>query len=237
MTSAAHELISGLSAGLAANGHARPLSPGQRSSRSRGAPNDHMRELVINGRRIADDTGAYVIAEIGHNHQGSLHQAEQLVRAAAAAGAHAVKLQKRDNKALFTRAMYNRPYEGGNSFGATYGAHREALEFDRREYVRLARLAADLGVDFFATAFDPASVEFVDALDLPAIKIASGDLTNPPLLRYAAETGRPLIVSTGGATMDDVRRAADTILPINTNLVLLQCTAVYPADPSDLNSR
>jgi sialic acid synthase len=194
-----------------------------------------MHELDIAGRRVADDTGAYVIAEIGHNHQGSLETAEQLLRAAAAAGAHAAKLQKRDNRTLFTKAMYSQAYVGRNSFGATYGEHRQALEFGRDEYVRLAELAAELDLDLFSTAFDVPSVDFLVELDLPVIKIASADVTNTPLLRYAAETGKTLIVSTGGATMEEVRRACDTILPINTNLALLQCTAIYPAAPADLN--
>jgi len=194
-----------------------------------------MHEIQIGGRRVGDDTGAYVIAEIGHNHQGSLEQAETLLREAAAAGADAAKLQKRDNKTLFTKAMYRQPYEGRNSFGRTYGQHREALEFGRHEFKHLAELAAELGLDFFSTAFDVPSVDFLVDLDLPAIKIASADVTNTPLLRYAADTGKPLIVSTGGASMEEVRRACDTILAINPNLALLQCTAIYPAAPADLN--
>ncbi|HKT05006.1 MAG TPA: N-acetylneuraminate synthase family protein [Rugosimonospora sp.] len=194
-----------------------------------------MRELRIADQRIADDTDAYVIAEIGHNHEGSLEKCEQLFRAAAASGARAAKLQKRDNKRLFTEAMYNQPYTGRNSYGPTYGAHREALEFGEAEYRHLAALAAELGIHFFSTAFDLPSVDFCVAMGLPAIKIASADLTNTPLLSYAAKTGKPLIVSTGGGAMEDVRRAVDTILPVNPNLALLQCTAVYPAAPADLN--
>ncbi|SDX83344.1 N-acetylneuraminate synthase/sialic acid synthase [Amycolatopsis xylanica] len=194
-----------------------------------------MRELHIGDTRVADDTEAYVIAEIGHNHGGSLDKAEELFRQAAASGASAAKLQKRDNQALFTKAMYNEPYTGRNSYGPTYGAHREALEFGRREYVHLAGVAAELGIDFISTAFDLPSVDFLAELDLPAIKIASADLTNTPLLAYAAKSGKPLIVSTGGADMSDVRRAMDTILPITTEVTLLQCTAVYPATPQDLN--
>jgi len=194
-----------------------------------------LRELRIGDRRIADDTDAYVIAEIGHNHEGSLERAEELFRQAAAGGAHAAKLQKRDNRSLFTKAMYNEPYTGRNSYGATYGLHREALEFGRAEYRHLAAVAADLGIDFLSTAFDLPSVDFLVDLDLPAIKIASADVTNTPLLAYAAKTGKPLIISTGGATMDEVRRACDTVLPINSDVALLQCTAVYPAAPSDLH--
>ncbi|TDC84977.1 N-acetylneuraminate synthase [Micromonospora sp. KC606] len=194
-----------------------------------------LRELRIGGRRISDDTEAYVIAEIGHNHEGSLERAEELFRQAAAAGAHAAKLQKRDNWSLFTKAMYNEPYTGRNSYGPTYGLHREALEFGRAEYVHLAGVAAELGIDFMSTAFDQPSVDFLVDVDLPAIKIASADVTNTPLLAYAAKADKPLVLSTGGATMDEVRRACDTILPLNPNLALLQCTAVYPAAPSDLN--
>lgn len=194
-----------------------------------------MHELNIAGRRIADDTGAYVIAELGHNHQGSVEQAEKLLGAAAEAGAHAAKLQKRDNETLFTKDFFTKAYGGRNSFGATYGKHRQALEFGRDEYVHLAALAAHLGIDLFSTAFDMPSVDFLVELDLPVIKIASADVTNTPLLRYAAQTQRTLVVSTGGATMDEVRRACDTILAVNHRLALLQCTAVYPAAPADLN--
>jgi sialic acid synthase len=193
------------------------------------------REMIIAGQVIADDTDAYVIAEIGHNHEGDLAKAEELFIKAAQAGANAAKLQKRDNKSLFTSAMYNEPYTGRNSYGPTYGTHREALEFGRAEYRHLAAVAAELGIDLLSTAFDRPSVDFLVDIDVPAIKLASADLTNTPLLGYAAQTGKPLIISTGGADMDDVRRACDTILPLNPNLAVLQCTARYPAAPADLH--
>jgi N-acetylneuraminate synthase/sialic acid synthase len=97
---------------------------------------------------------------------------------------NAVKLQKRDNRTLYTRAMYNMPYENENSFGPTYGAHREALEFGREEYAELQRYARELGLTMFATAFDFRSADFLADLDMPAYKMASGDLKNIPLLRY-----------------------------------------------------
>lgn len=194
-----------------------------------------LRELAIADRTVSDSTDAYVIAEIGHNHEGSLAKAEDLFRRAAQAGASAAKLQKRDNKSLFTRAMYNQPYTGRNSYGPTYGQHREALEFGRDEYLHLAKLADELGIDFISTAFDFASVDFIFDLDLPAIKLASADLTNTPLLNYVAKTGKPLILSTGGADIDDVRRACDAVLSINPSLAILQCTAIYPAPPSKSN--
>jgi len=158
------------------------------------------RFLTIDDTTITDDSDCYLIAEIGHNHQGSLEKCRELFRAAKECGADAVKLQKRDNRSLYTRAMYEKPYDNENSFGPTYGAHREALEFGREEYVELKRYAAELGITFFATAFDVPSADFLAALDMPAYKLASGDLSNLPLLRHVARIGRPVIVSTGGAT-------------------------------------
>ena len=135
----------------------------------------------------------------------------EAVRAAAECGATAVKLQKRENSTLFTREMYDKPYENENSYGATYGEHREFLEFDRAEYLELKACAEELGLDFFATAFDIASVDFLEEIDLPAYKVASADVTNVPLLRRLAETGKPIILSTGGAQLEDVRRAHDIL--------------------------
>jgi sialic acid synthase len=195
------------------------------------------RELTIDGVRIADDTDCWVIAEIGHNHQGSLDQAKELFAEAARCGANAVKLQKRDNTSLYTREFFNKPYENENSYGPTYGLHREALEFGRAEYEELKAFTAELGVTFFATAFDFASANMLADIDMPAYKIASGDLTNTPLLRHVAEIGKPMIMSTGGGTLDDVRRAYETVVEINPQLALLQCTAGYPAEWSELDLR
>ncbi len=195
------------------------------------------RQLTINGFEISDDSDCYVIAEIGHNHQGSLEKAKQLFKAAAECGVNAVKLQKRDNKTMFTKAAYDKPYENENSFGATYGEHREALEFGRAEYVELKNYAKELGVTMFSTAFDIPSADFLADLDMPLYKIASGDLKNTPLLRHVAKFGKPMIISTGGANMEDVQRAHDTIMPLNERLAILQCTSSYPAEHHDLNLR
>ena len=194
-----------------------------------------MRELTIGGRQIGDGTPTFVIAEIGHNHQGDLEKAKALMRAAADCGADAVKVQKRDNRSLFTRELYDAPYDNENSFGATYGEHREALELDREGFLALRELARELGVVFFSTAFDAVSADFLAELDMPAFKLASGDLRNLPLLRHVASLGKPMVVSTGGATIADVDRAVETILPLNEQLCVLQCTAAYPVDVSELH--
>jgi sialic acid synthase len=194
-----------------------------------------VRELTIDGRRIADDTDCFVIAEIGHNHQGSVEKAEELFVLAKQCGVDAVKLQKRDNRRLLTRELFDSPYDNENSFGATYGEHREALELDRAGYAELQACARELGLVFFATAFDEASADLLEELDLPAYKIASGDLRNTPLLRHVASFGKPLLVSTGGAALEDVDRAVDAITAVNPRLCLLQCTAAYPAIVEELN--
>jgi N-acetylneuraminate synthase/sialic acid synthase len=192
-------------------------------------------ELVVDGRVIARDGPAYVIAEIGHNHQGEVEKAKALVRAARECGADAVKLQKRDNATLYTRALYDAPYDNEHSFGRTYGEHREALELSAAEWLELREFSREEGITLFGTVFDEPSADFLHELDLPAFKIASGDLTNTPLLRHVAALGRPIFLSTGGGTMEDVERAVDTILPLNAQLCVMQCTAAYPCEVEELN--
>lgn len=195
------------------------------------------RELVIDSTRIDDESECYVIAEIGHNHQGNVGKAKELFARAKECGVNAVKLQKRDNRSLYTRSMYDSPYNFENSFGPTYGAHREALEFGIDEYLELVGYARQLDLTLFATAFDFVSADFLAELQMPAFKIASGDVKNTPLLKHVAKLGKPMIVSTGGATMEDVERAYDTIMPINPQLCLMQCTANYPVEAADMNLR
>jgi sialic acid synthase len=195
------------------------------------------RQLIIGDRVISDDSDCYVIAEIGHNHQGSLKTALELFKAAAECGVSAAKLQKRDNRGLFTKAAYDKSYDNENSFGATYGEHREALEFGKVEYEELQAESAKLGIEFFSTAFDIKSADFLAELNIPAFKIASGDIKNTPLLKHVAKIGKPMIISTGGATMEDVQRAHDAIMPINPRLCIMQCTAGYPAEFAELDLR
>jgi sialic acid synthase len=194
-----------------------------------------MRELIIDNFVINDESKCFVIAEVGHNHQGSVDTAKQIFVKAKEAGADAVKLQKRNNKHLFTKEMYDSHYDNRNAYGDTYGAHRDALEFGLEEYVELQQYANELGLIFFATPFDLPSVDFLEKLNVPMYKIASGDLKSTPLLKYVAQTGKPVLVSTGGGEMDDVRRAFDVITAENSNIAILQCTAAYPCKPEEMN--
>jgi sialic acid synthase len=193
------------------------------------------RHLTVDGFDIHDGSDVYVIAEIGHNHQGDVEKAKQLVHAAKECGCNAVKLQKRSNRTLYTREFYEQPYDNEFSFGATYGQHRDALELGPGAYRELQAYAREQRIALFATAFDFESADFLGELDVPAFKLASGDLKNTPLQRYVAGFGKPIFLSTGGGTLEDVQRAVDTILPLNEQLCVLQCTAAYPAAADDLN--
>jgi sialic acid synthase len=193
--------------------------------------------LKIDGFDIHDGGDCFVIAEIGHNHQGSLEQAKAMVTMAKDCGANAVKVQKRSNRALYTREFFEQPYDNEFSFGKTYGEHREALELGRDDYIELQRYSRELGITFFATPFDVESADFLAELDMPAYKLASADLSNTPLLRHVASFGKPMLLSTGGATADDVDRAVETIRPLNEQLCILQCTAAYPCETEDLHLR
>lgn len=184
---------------------------------------------------VNDDSDCYVIAELGHNHQGDVAIAKKMISAAAYAGVNAVKLQKRNNSELFTQAYFDKPYTSENSYGDTYGKHREYLEFDKDEYLELQKFAESLSVDFFATAFDFSSADFLANLDVPAFKIASGDLTNIPLLKYVATFGKPIFLSTGGGTIADVDRAVACLSNYPVDFCVMQCTAGYPPTWEELN--
>lgn len=192
-----------------------------------------MRELVIAGRRIADDTPAYVVAEIGGNHGGSRETATRLIQMAASHGVDAVKFQKRENESLYVRACLEAPYQNENSFGATYGAHRAALELSPRSLTALGSAGQAAGVCVFATPFDERSADHCDELGFPAFKLHSGALTDAPLIRHVAAFGKPVILSTGGGTLEDIHRAV--LLLEDVPHALLHCTASYPLTPAEAN--
>ncbi len=194
-----------------------------------------MAQLIIDNKLITNNTPPFVIAEIGHNHQGKIEKALELIDFAAAAGASAAKFQKRDNRSLFTPELYNQAYNSENAFGETYGEHREALELGFDEYKICISEAKRVGITFFATAFDFKSADFLNKLEMPAFKIASGDLQNLPLLKYVAEFKKPMIISTGGANFQMIRNAVETIRTVHNEFAILQCTASYPAKYEQLN--
>ena len=148
-----------------------------------------MTRLIEVGNRTIGEGHVFVIAEIGLNHNGNPRLAADLIRAAADAGADAVKFQKRDTRALLTQAQYDSPYDAWYSYGRTYGEHREALEFSVDTLAELRDLATSLGMVFFASPWDIPSVGVCEELGMPVYKVASADVTNLPLLERIAQTG------------------------------------------------
>ncbi len=197
-----------------------------------------MRELWIGDRRIADDEPCYVIAEIGHNHGGSVDTARKLIHAAASCGVDAVKFQKRDIDRCYTPELLAQPYENPHSFGATYGAHRRALEFGTQEFEAVDVAARAVDLPWFATPFDEASADFLRAFNPPAFKMASAGLTDGPLLSHVASFRLPILLSTGGSEARDIDRAIIRITDTHTKLAILHCTAAYPVlDHAEHNLR
>ena len=193
--------------------------------------------IKIGDRPIGEGYPCYFIAEAGVNHNGNIELAKRLVKVAVAAGADAVKFQKRSVKDILIAEALVKPYTGPNSLGITYGEHREKLELSEDDYRGLAKYAKGLGIAFLASVWDKGSADFLESLDIPAFKIPSADLTNLPLLEYVAKKGKPMIVSTGMSTLEEIREAVGTILEYNEQLILLHCVSNYPCEPQEVNLR
>jgi len=192
-------------------------------------------EVVLDGITVGLDRPAYVISEIGHNHMGDVEECKRLFRMAVDAGVNAVKLQKRDNEILYTKNFYDSPYNSENAYADTYGKHRDYLEFTFAQYLELQEFANYLGITFIATAFDLNSLDFLEELDVPFYKVASGSITNPLLLRRVASLGKPILASFGGATDTEVFRAVETLSAQGSPVILLHCVAGYPPKAEELN--
>jgi len=193
------------------------------------------KEIKLGNFVISEKSPCFFIAEIGHNHQGNLKVALDMIKTAASCGVNAVKFQKRHNIGLYTKDMYGKPYDNENSFGLTYGEHREFLEFDWEDYVTLKKCAQDNNVEFMCTAFDFESVDFLEKLRINSYKLASGDLTNTPLIEYIAKLNKPMFVSTGASTLEEIGVAYEAIMRHNQQLCLLHTICSYPTEYEDLN--
>lgn len=179
--------------------------------------------ITIAGRRIARGEPCFIIAEVGINHGGSEDVAAQMIRVAAVAGADAVKLQTVDA---------DESYAPGTASYAEFKGKELSLD----AHLRLKALADELGVILFTTPADAPSFAISEASGFPAFKISSGLATNLPLIRRCAASGKPLILSTGMATLDDIDAALATIKAAGgTEVALLQCTSLYPAPADTLN--
>ena len=184
---------------------------------------------------LSNTSGVFFIAEAGINHNGSLDKAKELVDLAKRAGADAVKFQKRTISRILTKEGLNKIYNTPNSFGKTYGEHKEHLEFSYEQFTELKNYADEVGIPLTASGWDEESVDFLDSINVPFFKMASADLTNHPLLEHTAKKGRPMILSTGMANLDQVIAAYEVVSVHNKQVGILQCTSSYPTENKDIN--
>jgi N,N'-diacetyllegionaminate synthase len=194
--------------------------------------------ITIDGRAIGAGAPVFVIAEAGVNHNGDPALAHRLVEVAAVAGADAVKFQTFRTEALVSRHAPKAPYQVETTgAGESQLEMLRRLELSRAEFVALAETCRRRGILFLSSAFDEASADDLEALGVAAFKTGSGELTNLPLLRHLAAKRRPLIVSTGMATLDEVEVAVAAVREHGTPLALLHCVSAYPAPPEESNLR
>lgn len=192
-----------------------------------------MNAVQVGSRFVGPGQSTLVVAEIGINHNGDVELAKRLIEAAAGAGCDAVKFQKRTVDVVYSAEELARPRE--SPFGSTNGDLKRRLELDRAAYADIDRTCRRLGLLWFASCWDAASVEFLEQFDPPCHKIASPCLTDDALLAVHRRTGRPMFVSTGMSSTGEIDHAVHTIG--DAPLVLLHCTSAYPATAAELNLR
>ena len=179
---------------------------------------------------VRNDHSAFVIAEVGQNHQGNLEFARQYIRVFASEGASAVKFQTRNNKYLFAQEAYDKSYDSENSFGKSYGEHRESLELKPEWLPILKQECNDHGVLFMATPFDEPSLELLIEVGVDILKLASFDLGNLPFAKLFGETGKPIVLSTGGGNLNQISSTIDVLRNYNSELAVLHCVSEYPCN-------
>jgi N-acetylneuraminate synthase len=192
-----------------------------------------MSVVRIGNRLVGEGQSTLVVAEIGINHNGRLDLAKRMIEAAAGAGCDAVKFQKRTVEAVYSAEELQRPRE--SPFGTTNGDLKRGLELNRDAYAEIDRHCRQLGLLWFASCWDPASVEFMEQFDPPCHKAASACLTDDALLAAERRTGRPMLLSTGMSSLEEIDHAVAVVG--RGQLVLLHCTSAYPATVSELNLR
>jgi len=188
-------------------------------------------EVLIGSKLVGDGHGCYIIAEIGINHNGDIDLARRLISVAVAAGCDAVKFQKRTVDVVYSSEELAKPRE--NPFGNTNGDLKYGLEFGHDEYRLIDRYCREVKMPWFASCWDEKSVDFIDQFDTPCYKIASASLTDDRLLRHTRSKGKPIILSTGMSTIEEIDHAVDVLG--TKDLVLLHACSVYPAHYPELN--
>ncbi len=191
-------------------------------------------EIQIGDRKVGPGHPTYIIAEIGINHNGSVDIAKLLIDAAVKAGVDAVKFQKRTPEICTPRDQWDKMRETPWGY-IRYIDYRHKVEFGLDEYQEIDRYCKEKGITWFASVWDEPSVDFLEQFDPVAYKIPSAALTDHNLLRHVRATGRPVILSTGMSTMEQIRAAVGVLG--QDDLVIMHATSTYPCEPDELNLR
>jgi len=173
-----------------------------------------------------------IIAEVGQNHQGELEEALKYIQVFSRSGATVIKFQTRNNKYLFSEDAYQKEYNSENAFAKTYGAHREKLELDPDSLIVLKKECDKYGVKFMSTPFDEPSLDLICEVGVDMIKIASFDLGNLPFISKIAQKKLPVVMSTGGGNLDDVKASVHILKEHIDDVSVLHCVSEYPC-PAD----
>lgn len=192
-----------------------------------------MNEVKLDKRTVGNGHPCYTVAEIGINHNGDLDVAKRLISVAVAAGCDAVKFQKRTLDVVYSPEEMARPRE--SPFGETNGDLKRGLEFGVGQFREIDRYCREVGISWFVSCWDEQSVDFIEAFNPPCYKIASASLTDDGLLRHTRATGRPILLSTGMCTLEQVDHAVEVLG--KKDLILLHTCSTYPAAYSELNLR
>ena len=192
------------------------------------------REIKLGKKLVGDGHPVYVIAEIGINHNGDLDIAKKMIEAAVHAGADAVKFQKRTPEVCTPLEQQKQMRETPWGY-ITYLDYRYKVELGLEQYREIDRTCKKLGIDWMVSVWDEPSVDFMEQFETPAYKVPSASLTDLALLKYARKSGKPIIISTGMSTMDEIKRGVDAV-GID-NLIIMHCTSAYPCEPEELNLR
>jgi N-acetylneuraminate synthase len=192
------------------------------------------RTIKVGQRTVGDNQPTYVVAEIGINHNGDLEIARRLIDAAAHAGVDAVKFQKRTPELCVPADQRDLKRETPWGY-VTYLAYREKVEFGEREFRAIDLHCREREVDWFASVWDEPSVDFMEPFHPQAYKVPSAAVTDASLLRHVRAKGRPIILSTGMSTMEEIDRAVGILG--TENLLLMHATSTYPCEPEELNLR
>lgn len=194
-------------------------------------------KVKLGKRYVGEGEAIFVIAEIGINHNGDMEIAKKLIDAAKDAGADAVKFQKRTTEEILTKEGLEKPYTSPHAFAPTYGEHRNKLEFNEEQYHELKKYAEKQGILFFASVWDHTSADFLDKLNIDAYKIPSADLINIPLLEYVAQKDKPVLLSSGMNTVEEIDDAMRAVQKYNRRVVLFHCLSLYPSPEDKINLR